>query len=100
MSKKNNDNPRFYPLRAPENSFKVSFTPLTEEQYHSSTWRSDEFGTRESQSLHVPSLFSMEVRCASRFVRVPRSRYSFSWPVTVLSATTFWTVDLLWTILR
>lgn len=30
----NNDNQRFFPLRrAPENPFKVTLTPITEEQY-------------------------------------------------------------------
>ena len=32
-SKKNNDNQRFYPLRDPENPYKVTLTPITEEQY-------------------------------------------------------------------
>lgn len=31
--KKNNDNPRFYPLRDPEIPSKVTLTPITEEQY-------------------------------------------------------------------
>lgn len=34
-SKKTNDNQRFYPLRDPENPFKVILTPITEEQYRS-----------------------------------------------------------------
>lgn len=34
-SKKNKDNQRFYPLRDPENPFKVILTPITEEQYRS-----------------------------------------------------------------
>ena len=35
MSKKNNDNKRYFPLRDPENPFKVTLTPITEEQYRS-----------------------------------------------------------------
>ena len=31
--KKNNDNKRYFPLRDPENPFKVTLTPITEEQY-------------------------------------------------------------------
>lgn len=34
-SKKNNDNKRYFPLRDPENPFKVTLTPITEEQYRS-----------------------------------------------------------------
>jgi hypothetical protein len=34
-SKKNNDNQRYFPLRDPENPFKVALTPITEEQYRS-----------------------------------------------------------------
>ncbi|MDK2966084.1 sigma-70 family RNA polymerase sigma factor [Lacrimispora sp.] len=34
-SKKNNDNQRYFPLRDPENPFKVTLTPITEEQYRS-----------------------------------------------------------------
>ena len=35
MNKKNNDNKRYFPLRDPENPFKVTLTPITEEQYRS-----------------------------------------------------------------
>lgn len=34
-SKKNNDNKRYFPLRDPENPFKVTLTPIIEEQYRS-----------------------------------------------------------------
>lgn len=34
-SKKNNDNQRYFPLRDPENPYKVTLTPITEEQYRS-----------------------------------------------------------------
>ena len=34
-SKKNNDNKRYFPLRDPENPFKVTLTPIAEEQYRS-----------------------------------------------------------------
>ncbi len=70
MNKKNNDNKRYFPLRDPENPFKVTLTPITEEQYRAlypDIWATQK--TRAiSWTLHVHQTLSLEMRRTMRSV--------------------------------
>ena len=56
----NNDNQRYYLLRDPENPFKVTLTPITEEQYRA--LYPDIWATQKHEQLHVHQTLSLEMR--------------------------------------
>ena len=80
----NNDNQRYFPLRDPENPFKVALTPITEEQY---------------RALYPPNAISGNATgsatCANTTLPIPLLSTSRFRTATALLEITFRTADLL-----
>ena len=74
--KQTNDKQRYYPVRDPENTHKVTLAPITEEQYRAlypEIWRIRKPGAALRQ-VHVPLPLHLEMRRRLHQLRVPRGR--------------------------